>query len=613
MRFLQSTTRTAALGLLGYVAHAYEGGVSHVDAPDAVEMSVRRAERAPATGTTHEPQPVGKADSTPRAWPNTFSLAAYLAGFAAWCKAKDDAVDAAQVERAVHEVVELLDEHLHRQGYHRAGSKSHASASSVSVDSSGFRAVLSIPRDVLTAEMLVEGIRAAVRSLQSRGGSATSLSLSKQDTVGQKGRASSIRVETPSGNLKIDLLQPFDVREVFEMEVHGDLLTGSLEMMRATLAYACSPSRVTGSETSVWDVMLDGRNAGAMLGAMEDVTRLLMEETRRAGIAMGELDVDRVDWFDRAAHREHLGHIEHRGAGDAQRPIDEERLVKTLEERGIRTYLPVNDVRTGNPGDEERDVTHVDWRGLAGYEDQKRQIEENLLLPLRRPDVFDAIAAKTRAHYSSNRPRAILFTGPPGTGKTSSARVIASQAGVPLCYIPLEAIASKWYGESEKKLSEALEIIDSGFEGGAVIFLDELDSLATTRGNDMHEATRRMLGVLLRFLDGFDQNKRAVVVGATNTPGDLDPALRSRFSANIEFGLPNEQCRVEILKQYAQNLPEEDVNVLAKATSGFSGRDLRDVAASAERHWATQIIKGVVHEGSTPGLPVYLHAVRERR
>ena len=461
--------------------------------------------------------------------------------------------------------------------------------------------------------MLVEGIRAAVRSLQSRGGSATSLSLSKQDTVGQKGRASSIRVETPSGNLKIDLLQPFDVREVFEMEVHGDLLTGSLEMMRATLAYACSPSRVTGSETSVWDVMLDGRNAGAMLGAMEDVTRLLMEETRRAGIAMGELDVDRVDWFDRAAHREHVGHVEHCGAGDAQRPIDEERLVKTLEERGIRTYLPVNDVRTGNPGDEERDVTHVDWRGLAGYEDQKRQIEENLLLPLRRPDVFDAIAAKTRAHYSSNRPRAILFTGPPGTGKTSSARVIASQAGVPLCYIPLEAIASKWYGESEKKLSEALEIIDSGFEGGAVIFLDELDSLATTRGNDMHEATRRMLGVLLRFLDGFDQNKRAVVVGATNTPGDLDPALRSRFSANIEFGLPNEQCRVEILKQYAQNLPEEDVNVLAKATSGFSGRDLRDVAASAERHWATQIIKGVVHEGSTPGLPVYLQAVRERR
>ena len=122
-----------------------------------------------------------------------------------------------------------------------------------------------------------------------------------------------------------------------------------------------------------------------------------------------------------------------------------------------------------------------------------------------------------------------------------------------------------------------------------------------------------MLGVLLRFLDGFDQEKRAVVVGATNTPGDLDPALRSRFSANIEFGLPDERCRVEILKQYAQHLSDEDITVLAKATAGFSGRDLRDAAGCAERHWATQIIKGAVAEGSTPGLSTYLEAVRARR
>jgi SpoVK/Ycf46/Vps4 family AAA+-type ATPase len=321
-----------------------------------------------------------------------------------------------------------------------------------------------------------------------------------------------------------------------------------------------------------------------------------------------------------------------------------EQLVKTLEERGIRTYLPAkDDGDSGGPG--EKDSTHVDWRGLAGYESQKRQIEENLLLPLRRPEVFDSIARKTRTHYASNRPRALLFTGPPGTGKTSSARVISRAAGVPLCYVPLEAIASKWYGESEKKLAEALEMIDSGFPNGAVIFIDELDSLATTRGSDMHEATRRMLGVLLRYLDGFDQNKRAVVVGATNVPGDLvgidtdlyaptdsqtlrlsdsltraalvqrsqDPALRSRFSANIEFGLPDEQCRVEILKQYSQQLSEDDVRTLAKATAGFSGRDLRDACSYAERHWATCIIKGAVKDGSTPGLKVYLEAVRARR
>ena len=568
MRFVQYSARaTAALAsFLGCLPH--QGETVHVKGSGAVGAGTR---------DPHGNSPA--LDPIPRTWHDTVFPAA-------WCKARDNAVGATQVEEVVREVVALLDEHVHRRGL-----ESSSAAPSVSIDSGGFRATFCIPRGVLTAEMLVEGIRTAVRSLQNRAGSATSLSLSKHDTVGEEGRASSIRVETSSGNLKIDLLQPFNAQEEFQMEVQGDLLSGSLELMRATLAFACSPARGAGSELSPWDAMLGRRNPGAMLGTMEDVMRLLMEETRRAGIAMGELDVDRAS-----------------GAVDDVR--DEEQIVKVLEERGIRTYLPENDLLAGDSG---RDVLHVDWRGLAGYEDQKRQIEENLLLPLRRPDVFDAIAAKTRARYSSNRPRAILFTGPPGTGKTSSARVIASQAGVPLCYIPLEAIASKWYGESEKKLSEALEIIDSGFKGGAVIFLDELDSLATTRGNDMHEATRRMLGVLLRFLDGFDQEKRAVVVGATNTPGDLDPALRSRFSANIEFGLPDERCRVEILKQYAQHLSDEDITVLAKATAGFSGRDLRDAAGCAERHWATQIIKGAVAEGSTPGLSTYLEAVRARR
>ena len=324
--------------------------------------------------------------------------------------------------------------------------------------------------------------------------------------------------------------------------------------------------------------------------------RLLMQETRQHGVAMGE--------FSGPASQRALPR------GDSAPLSETDALVKTLEERGIRTYLPDQTDHAGSDGTEGH--VEVDWRGLAGYDEQKKQIEENLLLPLKRPDVFDAIAKKTRAQYASNRPRAILFTGPPGTGKTSSARVIASQAGVPLCYIPLEAIASKWYGESEKKLSEALEMIDQGFDG-AVIFLDELDSLATTRGSEMHEATRRMLGVLLRYLDGFDQSKRAVVVGATNVPGDLDPALRSRFSATIEFGLPDEQCRAKILKEYAKHLSDEEIRRLAAVTGSFSGRDLRDVCCLAERHWATRIIKGTVHENSTPGVGVYMDAVRARK
>jgi len=470
------------------------------------------------------------------------TLAQWLPSFAhrcvTACKAADT-VDAAQVERAVDDVALLLDEHIHRLGSKTTAGRTVA----VDVSRSTFTATFTAPRGTITADAMVEGVRLAVRSLQS-----ASVSLSKQDTIGDEGRAASVRVRASGvGNLRVDLLQPFDPREDVTMEVEGDLLPGSLELMRGMFGFVCSPEGQAGKRrvdpgqarpvhfNSNNSVLFGGDPAAAMFGNMEDVLRMLMEETRRAGVAMGELDDMMGDGaFSGRMPRQKSGSslsgsgsglgrdVARSGSPGSAGSADEamEQLVKTLEERGIRTYLPAkDDGDSGGPG--EKDSTHVDWRGLAGYESQKRQIEENLLLPLRRPEVFDDIARKTRTHYASNRPRALLFTGPPGTGKTSSARVISRAAGVPLCYVPLEAIASKWYGESEKKLAEALEMIDSGFPNGAVIFIDELDSLATTRGNDMHEATRRMLGVLLRYLDGFDQNKRAVVVGATNVPGDL--------------------------------------------------------------------------------------------
>ena len=256
-------------------------------------------------------------------------------------------------------------------------------------------------------------------------------------------------------------------------------------------------------------------------------------------------------------------------------------------------------------------TTAVDWGTLAGYEEQKRAIEDCLLLPLVRPEVYDNVAKGTREKFAPNRPRAVLFVGPPGTGKTSSARVISSQAAVPLVYIPLESIVSKWFGEAEKNLAAALEASDA-FPDGCIVFLDELDALATTRSGEMHEATRRLLGVLLRHMDGFDSKKRSVVVGATNRPQDLDPALLSRFSATVEFGLPGEVCRKEILRQYAHHLKPAEVGVLAAATPGMAGRDLRDVCEQAERRWAAKIIRGQAVEGELPPLGEYLAAADGR-
>ena len=252
---------------------------------------------------------------------------------------------------------------------------------------------------------------------------------------------------------------------------------------------------------------------------------------------------------------------------------------------------------------------------------------------------------------------------------------------MPLVYIPLEAIISKWYGEAEQKLAGVLAAAEA-LPSGCILFLDELDSLATQRGGDMHEATRRLLGVLLRHLDGFDAGKKtsercgaaagapglhrrrdtcphtrpppppppaapcaAVVIGATNRKQDLDPALVSRFSASIAFGLPDPACRLAILRQYARHLGDAALLAVAEATPGLSGRDIRDLAECAERRWASkvsrrrvgvwcvcrggrgggrgaeggtaaaawlQIVRGSVPQGELPPVGEYLDCARRR-
>ncbi|KAG2449715.1 hypothetical protein HYH02_005242 [Chlamydomonas schloesseri] len=254
----------------------------------------------------------------------------------------------------------------------------------------------------------------------------------------------------------------------------------------------------------------------------------------------------------------------------------------------------------------------LDWGVLAGYDEQKRTIEDCLLLPLLRPDVYAKLARATRKTYANNRPRAVLFEGPPGTGKTTSARVISSQAAVPLIYLPLEAVLSKWYGQSEQQLGQVFKAAEA--LGGAIIFLDELDALGGNREEGgMHEVSRRLLSVLLREMEGFDADtKKTVVIGATNRKTDLDPALLSRFDLVLTFGLPDAECRKLILKQYAQQLSDGELGQLAERTPGMSGRDLRDVCEHTERRWASKIIRGEVREEELPPLSEYLASAAER-
>lgn len=493
------------------------------------------------------------------------------------------------VEKVVKEIWSEMDEYVHRRAS-QSGSEtlfnSKVELPTVSVTGNRFKVSFYIP-SVLNARIIRKGLREAVR-----GGS---ISLSEEQTTGPSGRASTVRIQSSSsGHMVISILEPFSRDDYATVEFEGDLQQGSVDIMSEAMRSVTRTGRGGRSNRHPFDHMIGGGRMWQMddeMGSLDDMIRMFLEK--------GMME---APFFQRDDEGVQDGMPSSQGRVGPQNTQDD--VMERLKAMGCQVFFPETH--------DQDDNGHTDWGQLAGYALQKKAIEENLLLPLKKPDVYDQVARKTREHYSSNRPRAVLFTGPPGCGKTSSARIIAKQAAVPLVYIPLEALASKWYGESEKKLSEALKLTDE-LDEGAVLFLDELDSLATSRGSDMHEATRRTLGVLLRHLDGFDLSKRTVIIGATNRPEDLDSALQSRFSTTIHFGLPSEECRRGILKQYAKQLSDGEIRQLAAITQGLSGRDLRDICEVAERQWATMIIHGDAPSESLPPLKVYLTSVKARK
>lgn len=251
----------------------------------------------------------------------------------------------------------------------------------------------------------------------------------------------------------------------------------------------------------------------------------------------------------------------------------------------------------------------LDWDYLAGYSNVKRDIEDTVLLALTHGDVYDKITAATRMKNETNRPRCVLFEGPPGCGKTTSAKIISQQVDIPLVYMPLEAIMSKYYGESESKLAEIFEA--AAAMGSVIVFIDEVDSLATSREAGLHEATRRILSTLLRKIDSFESDGEVLVICATNRKKDLDPALVSRLDLSIRFELPDAATRAAIFQRYARQLSADDLGRLGDLAINLSGRDIADICKDAERKWASKYIR---KEVSTiePALDVYVQATRSR-
>lgn len=247
------------------------------------------------------------------------------------------------------------------------------------------------------------------------------------------------------------------------------------------------------------------------------------------------------------------------------------------------------------------------WDCIAGYQKVKREVRDTIILPFKHPEVYRGVGELTRTHFSSNIPRAVLFEGPPGTGKTTMARIIANESGIPLIYVPIESIMSCWYGVAEKRLASIFDYCSKMEQ--SILFLDEIDSLAGSRDKEMHEATRRILSVLLRSMQGFISVENVLTIGATNRPNDLDHALLSRFNRTITFPLPNREEKETIFHYYAKHLDDESLRKLSEITEGRSGRDIEDICGDAERMWVSRIISDS-SEISPPSIETYIEATK---
>jgi len=270
----------------------------------------------------------------------------------------------------------------------------------------------------------------------------------------------------------------------------------------------------------------------------------------------------------------------------------------TLSQLGVSVYDPLQEMKNGN---------RLGFERIAGYESIKKEIQEAIIFPLSHPDFFDKIGNLTKKFPMKNRPRAILFEGDPGVGKTTMAKIVSAECKIPLIYVPIETILSKYYGESSQNLAMVFDAA-SKFPS-CLLFLDEIDSLAGSREGGMFDATRKLLSVLLRKLDGFEVKSGTITIGATNRKKDLDSALLSRFDKSIYFPLPNHPERKEILKTYAQHLNEDECIDLSEEMEGLSGRNIKDYCDSVERKWATFLLKNE-KEATAPPFRFYYETLK---
>ena len=248
-----------------------------------------------------------------------------------------------------------------------------------------------------------------------------------------------------------------------------------------------------------------------------------------------------------------------------------------------------------NPEEGKKEISDIRYEDIGGLGRELKLVREMIELPLRHPEIFERLGIQP--------PKGVLLYGPPGTGKTLIAKAVANEVDAHFISLSGPEIMSKYYGESEKGLREKFEEAEQN--APAIIFIDEIDSIAPKREETKGEVERRVVAQLLSLMDGLKARGQVIVIAATNLPDAIDPALRrgGRFDREIEIGIPDKKGRLEIFQVHSRGVPlADDVKIeeFANSTHGFVGADISLLVKEAAMHALRKVLPQIKLDEDIP-------------